>query len=44
LSTCAEGDIGVLSGHAADANAPGIIAVFENNKVVSAFVAGGFAR
>jgi len=43
----AEGDIGVLPGHAPLISnvRPGIIAVFENNKVAQRiFVAGGFAE
>jgi F-type H+-transporting ATPase subunit epsilon len=43
----AEGDIGVLPGHAPLISnvRPGIIAVFENNKVAKRiFVAGGFAE
>lgn len=43
----AEGDFGVLVGHAATVSAirPGVLAVFENGNVASrVFVAGGFAE
>lgn len=43
----AEGDFGVLSGHAATVSSirPGVLAVFENGNVTSrVFLAGGFAE
>ncbi|MDH5409748.1 MAG: F0F1 ATP synthase subunit epsilon [Alphaproteobacteria bacterium] len=43
----AEGDFGVLAGHAATVSSirPGVLAVFENGNVASrVFIAGGFAE